>query len=48
MSYRLDADILIPSGEVKDKETDHVISPALNIKWKKPDENFYGINEKKT
>lgn len=42
MSYRLDADILFPYGEVIDKVTGHIIAPALNIQWRQPEDDFKG------
>jgi alpha-1,3-fucosyltransferase len=47
MTYRVDSDILFPYGEVLDATTRQVIAPAMNIKWKKPEENFTGEQEKK-
>ena len=42
MSYRLDADILFPYGEVLDQETENVLAPAKNIQWKQPENDYKG------
>jgi hypothetical protein len=42
MTYRLDSDIEFDYGKVIDVKTDEVIAPAVNPKWKVPDEDFSG------
>lgn len=44
MTYRLDSDIEFDYGKVIDIKTNEIIAPAVNPKWKTPDENFYGKN----
>lgn len=40
----MDSDILWLYYTIVDKDTDHKIAPSLNVKWKKPDENFFDKN----
>ena len=42
MTYRLDADIHWFYGETVDRSTGEVIAPGYNVKWKQPDQDFYG------
>ncbi|XP_070495208.1 alpha-(1,3)-fucosyltransferase C-like [Chironomus tepperi] len=41
MTYRLDSDIRFDYGKVIDIKTNEIIAPAVNPKWKTPDDNFY-------
>lgn len=40
MTFRLDSDILYGYGQVVDVESRNKIAPALDIKWREPEENF--------
>lgn len=42
MSYRLDSDIFLPFGETFEIATGNVIAPSVNVKWRKPGNDFYG------
>jgi alpha-1,3-fucosyltransferase len=44
MTYRLDSDIEFDYGKVIDMKTNQIVAPAVNPKWKTPDNNFYGIS----
>lgn len=46
MTYRLDSDIEFDYGKVIDIKTNEIIAPAVNPKWRTPDENFYGKSQK--
>ena len=48
MTYSLDADILFGYGGVDDLSSGKRISPARNIEWKKPNENFTGSSQHET
>ncbi len=41
MTYRVDSDVLMPYGFLVDKETNKIVSPARNIKWKDYSADFY-------
>lgn len=41
MTYRLDSDIPMSYGIVKDVVTGSVVAPALNVQWRDPDD-YYG------
>jgi hypothetical protein len=41
VSYRFDTDFFRPHGYILDKDTDMIISPTRDVKWMKPDENFF-------
>jgi alpha-1,3-fucosyltransferase len=45
MTNRLDSDILFPYGEVLDIDTDEVIAPGYNIKWRQPEDDFTGTKK---
>ena len=44
MTYHLNSDILFGYGGIDDISSGKRISPARNIKWKAPTENFTGLN----
>ena len=43
MSYRLDADIVWPYGEVRTLETDQFTAPMIDPKWRDTVMEFSGI-----
>lgn len=45
MTYHLNSDILFAYGGIIELATGKKISPAKNIKWKKPSQNFKGLNK---
>lgn len=48
MSYRLDSDIKWLYGKVTDLSSGLQVAPALYVKWKQPDDNFFGERCRKT
>jgi alpha-1,3-fucosyltransferase len=42
LNYRLDSDIEWDYGKVIDIETNEIIAPSKNPKWKEPEKDFFG------
>lgn len=42
MTYRLDSDILWSYGKIIDKQTNEIVAPSYDPKWKKVEDKFFG------
>lgn len=44
MGYRFDSDIFAPYYYIKDKKTNLVVAPSLDVKWKRFESNFTNLD----
>lgn len=42
MTYRLDSDMTLAYGEATDVLSGLHVAPAINVKWREPDNDYYG------